>query len=86
MQYILAQAYLGLGRTYSARALQRSSAPEQKISDWTQAKSWIRRSSDLLHQIPYVTAVTPKGFDTIDAKQVGEALSQCDAALAKLAK
>jgi tetratricopeptide (TPR) repeat protein len=85
MRYILVQSYLGMGQIYSARASTSSSSVAERIGNWTQAKSWLQRSSDLLRQIPHPAAVTPTGFDTVDAAQIAQAMSTCDAAQARLA-
>ena len=84
IRYILAQAYLGLGQLRSLGAHKSSVSREQQFSSWNEAKSWLQRSSDSFHQIPYPVAVTPNGFDAITGRDIERAMSRCREALGRL--
>jgi hypothetical protein len=84
MRYVLAQAYLGLARVQITQATKESERIEDRVAQWSRARSLLERSSSVFRQIPHPAAVTTNGLDAVDDGEIRRALSQCDAALAKL--
>jgi eukaryotic-like serine/threonine-protein kinase len=76
----LADCYFALGMVYSSLAT-RARGPEKK-KEWHEARSWYRRSSDILAQKRAQGSLDSSERET--AERASQGIANCDAALARL--
>ena len=84
-QYSLAEAHAGLAELSRMQASDPSQPLPQQIRYWNEAMSSFQRSLDAWRRIPNPGARTPVGFACGDPRLVERALTESEAALAKLA-
>jgi DNA-binding winged helix-turn-helix (wHTH) protein/tetratricopeptide (TPR) repeat protein len=83
-QYILADAYAGLGHVSQELASDMGRRVEQRIRDWTESQGWYQRSLDVWERVQNPGARTPVGFACGRPKAVAQELAGSKAALARL--
>jgi hypothetical protein len=76
----LAESYFALGTAYSSLAT-RARGPEKK-KEWHEARSWYRKSSDILAQKRAQGSLDSTERET--AERASQGIANCDAALARL--
>jgi non-specific serine/threonine protein kinase/serine/threonine-protein kinase len=83
-QYVLADAYSGLGDVSRILASDVQRPVHARIRDWNEAKTCYARSLEAWQEIQNPGARTPMGFGCGDPKEVVRKLAECDAALSSL--
>jgi eukaryotic-like serine/threonine-protein kinase len=79
-QYILGDAYFGMGELAMARA---NGSTEQRQASLGEARSWYQRSLDTWRHISRPLVVSSDGYAWGDSKPVTLALARCEALLGK---
>jgi eukaryotic-like serine/threonine-protein kinase len=80
-QYVVADAYSGLGELSQILASDGRVSVQQRMRYWSEARAWYQRSLDVWGRMLNPGARTPVGFASGNRRRVARELASCDAAL-----